>query len=93
LPTPRLSFLVPSVTMPRYSTTVSQTLRASFSERRSADLTKIHLPIEQAMYACTPEIGGGFFEGVCALSDQACISADPPHPAIRGSLHACPVSV
>jgi len=30
------------------------------------------------MYACIREIGGGFFEGVCALSDQSCISSDPP---------------
>ena len=43
------------------------------------------------MYACTLENGRGFFEGVHALSDQACISSDPPHPAIRGSLHACSV--
>jgi hypothetical protein len=32
------------------------------------------------MYACIPEIGGGFFEGVHALNDQACISTDPPPP-------------
>ena len=32
------------------------------------------------MYACIPEIGCGFFEGVCALSDMACISSDPPLP-------------
>jgi hypothetical protein len=32
------------------------------------------------MYACVPEIGGGFFEGVCALNDQNCISSDPPPP-------------
>jgi hypothetical protein len=30
------------------------------------------------MYACIPEIGSGFFEGVNALSDQACIFSDPP---------------
>jgi hypothetical protein len=30
------------------------------------------------MYACIPEIGCGFFDGVCALNDQACISTDPP---------------
>jgi hypothetical protein len=45
------------------------------------------------MYACIYETGGGFFEGVCALSDQACISSDPPSPAIRGSLHGSTVSV
>jgi hypothetical protein len=32
------------------------------------------------MYACIPEIGEGFFEGVHALNDQACISTDPPSP-------------
>src|SRR5215203_4005085 len=30
------------------------------------------------MYACILEIGGGFFEGVRALNDQACISSEPP---------------
>jgi hypothetical protein len=34
------------------------------------------------MYAYVQETAGGFFEGVYALSDQARISADPPHPAI-----------
>jgi hypothetical protein len=34
----------------------------------------------QAMYAYIPEIGRGFFEGVHALNDQACISSDPPPP-------------
>src|SRR5215204_4687343 len=32
------------------------------------------------MYAYIPEIGCGFFEGVCVLRDQACISSDPPPP-------------
>jgi hypothetical protein len=32
------------------------------------------------MYACIPEIDGGFFEGVCALNNQTCISSDPPPP-------------
>jgi hypothetical protein len=32
------------------------------------------------MYACIPDIDGGFFEGVCTFSDQACISSDPPPP-------------
>ena len=32
------------------------------------------------MYACTYETESGFFAGVCALSDQACISTDPPPP-------------
>src|ERR687897_600756 len=59
LPIPRFWCSAPSVTTPLYSTSVSkalrQTLRSSFSERRSADLTKLHLPIEQAMYACVLE--------------------------------------
>jgi len=45
------------------------------------------------MYAYMPEIACGFFEGVCALSDQGCNSSDPPHPANRGSLHDSTVSV
>ena len=32
------------------------------------------------MYACTYETESGFFAGVRALSDQACISTDPPPP-------------
>jgi hypothetical protein len=32
------------------------------------------------MYACIRRIGCGFFGGVCALSDQGCISTDPPPP-------------
>src|SRR5215203_3085208 len=44
---PRPCSLAPSVTTPLYSTTVSkalrQSLRASFSERRGAELVKIHL--------------------------------------------------
>jgi len=32
------------------------------------------------MYACIPETALGFFGGVCALSDKACISSDPPLP-------------
>src|SRR5215203_2717440 len=62
-PTRRPCSLAPSVTTLLYSTTVSQTLRqplrASFSERGSAELTKIPLPIGQAMYACIDETGGG----------------------------------
>jgi hypothetical protein len=32
------------------------------------------------MYACIPEIGSGFFEGVYVLNDQSCFSSDPPPP-------------
>ena len=32
------------------------------------------------MYACTYETESGFFAGVCAVSDQACISSDPSPP-------------
>jgi hypothetical protein len=90
-PTPRSRWLAPSVTTLLYYTTVSQTLRASFSERRSAELTKIHLPIEQAMYACIPEMDADFSKW-CALSGirPAFLLT---HPAIRGSLHASTVSV
>jgi hypothetical protein len=34
------------------------------------------------MYACTRETGCGFFEGVCALSSQTCISSDHPTPFV-----------
>ena len=48
-PIPRPCSLAPSLTTPLYSISVSQTLRrtlrASFSEGRSTDPTKIHLPI------------------------------------------------
>jgi hypothetical protein len=30
------------------------------------------------MYACIPEIGGGFFEVVCRLGNQPLSSRDPP---------------
>jgi hypothetical protein len=32
------------------------------------------------MYACIPEIGGGFFEGVRAPSNATAHSYDPPPP-------------
>jgi hypothetical protein len=32
------------------------------------------------MYACIHQTMRGFFGGVCALSDQTCISSDPPPP-------------
>jgi hypothetical protein len=32
------------------------------------------------MYACVLEIGRGFFEGVCTLSNAIVHSYDPPHP-------------
>jgi hypothetical protein len=38
------------------------------------------------MYACIPEIGGGFFEGVCALSNTTTIFHDPPHLATAKNL-------
>src|SRR5215213_8266359 len=83
-PTPRPCSIAPSVTTPLYSTIVSQalrqTLRASCSERRSAELTKIHLPIVQAMYACIRGSGRGFFSGVCNLEDRSLTFRDPPHP-------------
>jgi hypothetical protein len=40
------------------------------------------------MYAYIREAGRGFFEGVCALRDQACISTDPPrHSWIASCLY------
>jgi hypothetical protein len=32
------------------------------------------------MYACIPEISGGFFEGVCAPSNATAHLRDPPSP-------------
>jgi hypothetical protein len=32
------------------------------------------------MYACVPEVGCGFFEGVCEPSDATTHSCDPPPP-------------
>jgi hypothetical protein len=32
------------------------------------------------MYACTPEIERGFFEGVCTPSNATANSCDPPPP-------------
>jgi hypothetical protein len=32
------------------------------------------------MYACIPEIGGGFFEAVCAPSNATAIFRDPSPP-------------
>jgi hypothetical protein len=33
------------------------------------------------MYACIPEIGGGFFEGVCVPGIATAIIRDPPYSA------------
>jgi hypothetical protein len=33
------------------------------------------------MYAYIPDIGGGFFEGVCTPSNATAHSYDPPPPA------------
>ena len=35
------------------------------------------------MYACHPETGRGFFEGVCAPSNATANFCDPPHSAIQ----------
>jgi hypothetical protein len=32
------------------------------------------------MYACIPEIGGGFFEGVCRRENRPLAFRDPPLP-------------
>ena len=32
------------------------------------------------MYACIPEIGGGFFEGVCRVEDRPLAFRNPPPP-------------
>jgi hypothetical protein len=38
------------------------------------------------MYACVPEIGGGFFEGVYAPSNATAHSCDPPPPSFQRRL-------
>jgi hypothetical protein len=35
------------------------------------------------MYACIPEIGGGFFEGVRTPSNATANFRDPPHPTTQ----------
>ena len=37
------------------------------------------------MYACIPEIGGGFFEGVRTPSDATAHSYDPPRSTKNGA--------
>jgi hypothetical protein len=41
------------------------------------------------MYACIHETGLGFIGGVCTLSDQACISSDPPCHSWIASCQYC----
>jgi hypothetical protein len=41
------------------------------------------------MYACIPEIGRGFFEGVCAPSNVTAYFGDPPPTPTHNSLMAC----
>ena len=41
------------------------------------------------MYACILETRAGFFEGVCAISDQTCTSSDPPPPC-QSWIAVCP---
>src|SRR5215212_8117853 len=69
LPTPRPSFLAPSVTIPVYRKISCQGLRKplhrSFSKPSRAEPSKIDLPRCRAMYACIHEIWFEFFEGVC----------------------------
>src|SRR5215216_2032599 len=69
---------------PLYSSTVSKVLRQpsrrSFSGRGSAEASKIHPLRRQAMYACIPENGYGFFEGVCTPRNATAHSCDPPPP-------------
>ena len=42
--------------------------------------TRIRLLRRQAMYACVPEIGGGFFAGVCARENRLTFRVTPPPP-------------
>ena len=81
-PIPRPCSLTPSLTTPLYCISVSkalrQSLRNSFLARVSR--TKIHLAQEQAIYACIPEIGRGFFAGVCTPRNATGNLRDPPPP-------------
>src|SRR5215207_5006190 len=90
LPTPRPCAFAPSVTTPLYRTSISKVLRQMLRNLFLARVSrfKIHLSQEQAMYACVLETGCRFFEGGCALSDQACISSDPPPPC-RSWIASC----
>jgi hypothetical protein len=45
------------------------------------------------MYACTYETDSGFSTGCMLSMIRSAFLLTHPHPAIRGSLHASPVSI
>jgi hypothetical protein len=55
-------------------------LQARFAEFLTDEVRRIHLLRMQAMYACIPEIGCGFFEGACTPSNATANSYGPPPP-------------
>src|ERR687886_579269 len=65
LPTPRPCVLAPFVSIPFYSTAVSQTLRGPLSEPERAETPTVHLLRTQAMYACITKLGADFSRGSC----------------------------
>src|ERR687889_1817794 len=79
LTTPRPYFLASIVSIPFYSTAVSQTFGEPLSEPRRAETPTAYLLRTQAMYACSLETERGFFEGVCAPDNRPQVSCDPPH--------------
>ena len=87
LSTPRPSSLAPSITTSLYPKIacheLRKPLRGSVSEPSSAGLSKIQLPIEQAIYACIHETGRGVFEVVCGYGNQPLAFRNPPHPSLR----------
>jgi hypothetical protein len=63
---------------------VTTTVTRFVIRARSVLPSKIHIPRTYAMYACTLEIGRGFFEGVCAPMNASAFSAT--HPLLRLTL-------
>jgi hypothetical protein len=51
-----------------------------FLSEETSKIHVLHLQRRQAMYACIPENGGGFFEAVCPPSNATANSSDPPPP-------------
>jgi hypothetical protein len=93
LPTPRPCVLAPFVSIPFYSTAISQTLRGTLSEPERAETLTAHLLRTQAMYACIHETGAGFFEGGVQVRGSVTYFSRPtPYRAdIRECLYASTV--
>src|SRR5215203_5138618 len=66
--------------LPSVTATVAGLSSGRTSENPTGEVRRIDLLSEKAMYACIPEIGLGFFGGVCAREDRPLTSRDHPHP-------------